>query len=81
MCVCSVPALPFGKGEGTLEYLPTGEVIGFGLRCNPTESIMADQNPTCDIRTYVSVYVESKEEEEQVPCFFSSIFTAVVVVE
>ena len=26
VCICSVPATPFGLGKGTLEYLPTGEV-------------------------------------------------------
>jgi len=53
MCVCSVPAQPFGQGTGVLEYLPTGETIGFPLRCNNMESVLRDQNPTCDIRTYV----------------------------
>ena len=53
VCLCSVPALPFGQGQGTLEYLPTGETIGFPLRCNPTESVLTNRNPTCDIRTYV----------------------------
>jgi len=52
-CVCAVPAAPFGKGTGTIEYLPTGEVNGFAMRCNPTESILGNHNPTCDIRTYV----------------------------
>jgi len=56
-CLCSIPAQPFGKGEGTLEYMggpanPAGETIGFPYRCNPTESVMANRNPTCDIRTY-----------------------------
>jgi len=54
LCVCTIPAAPFGKGQGTLEYLPTGEVIGFPIRCqNPTETVLANQNPTCDVRTYV----------------------------
>ena len=55
-CVCSLPALPFGQGQGTLKYLPTGEVIGFPLRCNLGDadfSVMKNKNPTCDIRTYV----------------------------
>jgi hypothetical protein len=52
VCVCSIPAAPFGKGVGTLEYLPTGEVIGFPARCNPSETVFQSQNPTCDIRTY-----------------------------
>ena len=55
-CVCSVPAAPFGQGEGTLKYLETGEVIGFPFRCNLGDadfSVMKNKNPTCDIRTYV----------------------------
>eukprot|EP00039_Didymoeca_costata_P019055 m.336065 g.336065 ORF g.336065 m.336065 type:complete len:758 (-) comp17746_c0_seq1:59-2332(-) len=53
VCLCSVPAAPFGKGTGTIEYLPTGESIGFPFRCAPYESILGNRNPTCDIRTYV----------------------------
>lgn len=55
-CVCSIPAAPFGQGEGTLKYLETGEVIGFPFRCNLGDadfSVMKNKNPTCDIRTYV----------------------------
>jgi len=54
-CVCSVPAAAFGKGTGTIKYLPTGEVIGFPPRCDPfpRETVLRDHNPTCDIRTYV----------------------------
>jgi len=54
-CVCSIPAAPFGKGTGTIAYLPTGEVIGFPPRCDPypRETVLRDENPTCDIRTYV----------------------------
>ena len=55
-CVCAVPAAPFGKGKGTIKYLPTGEVIGFPPRCNlgnADYSVMKNHNPTCDIRTYV----------------------------
>merc|ERR1712176_482692 len=51
-CICSIPAVPFGHGGGTIEYLPTGERIGFTTSCNPTESIWSNQNPTCDLRTY-----------------------------
>jgi hypothetical protein len=53
-CVCGVPATAFGKGTGTLKYLPTGEVIGFPPRCElfPRETVLRDHNPTCDIRTY-----------------------------
>jgi hypothetical protein len=59
-CVCSVPAAPFGRGTGTIEYLggpakPAGDEIGFPFRCEqyPRETVLRDQNPTCDIRTYV----------------------------
>jgi hypothetical protein len=52
MCLCTVPAAPFGQGLGTLEYLPTGETIGFPFRCNVNESVLHNMNPTCDIRTY-----------------------------
>ena len=54
-CVCSLPAAPFGKGTGTLTYLPSGETIGFPFRCNVDvdESVLHDRNPTCDIRTYL----------------------------
>ena len=55
-CVCLVPAAPFGQGRGTLKYLPTGETLGFPLRCNLGDadySVMKNRNPTCDIRTYV----------------------------
>ena len=31
----------------------SSENIGFPLRCNPSESVLTDKNPTCDIRTYV----------------------------
>jgi hypothetical protein len=56
-CICSVPAAPFGKGTGTIQYLggpamPAGEEIGFPFRCEPypRETVLRDQNPTCDIR-------------------------------
>ncbi|CAK0840641.1 unnamed protein product [Prorocentrum cordatum] len=51
-CICSVPAVPFGHGGGNIEYLPTGENIGFTTSCNPTESIWTNRNPTCDLRLY-----------------------------
>lgn len=35
-CVCLEPALAFGLAGGTIEYLPTGEKVGFGAdRCSP----------------------------------------------
>jgi hypothetical protein len=57
-CICSVPAAPFGQGTGTIQYLggpakPGGEEIGFPFRCEqyPRETVLRDQNPTCDLRT------------------------------
>ena len=55
VCVCTQPALPFGKEHGLLRYEPTGEAIGFGAdRCAPAprESLLDSRNPTCDMRTY-----------------------------
>lgn len=55
-CVCSVPAAEFGKGTGTITYVdPLGKAtstIGFPPRCEPypRETVLRDQNPTCDIR-------------------------------
>jgi hypothetical protein len=56
-CLCSVPAAEFGKGTGTITYVdPLGKAtstIGFPPRCEPypRETVLRDQNPTCDIRT------------------------------
>jgi hypothetical protein len=59
-CICSVPAAPFSRGTGTIQYLggpalPAGEEIGFPFRCEPypRETVLRDKNPTCDVRTYV----------------------------
>lgn len=55
-CLCTQPAAPFGRGSGLLKYLPTGETIGFRPdRCSPEprEDLLAQRNPTCDLRTYV----------------------------
>ena len=54
VCVCDLPAAPFGQGQGTIKYLPSGESIGFPPRCEPfpRETILENHNPTCDIRTY-----------------------------
>ena len=54
VCVCAQPALPFGQASGYVQYLPTGEKIGFKAnRCppKPREDLLANRNPTCDIRT------------------------------
>lgn len=65
-CVCSVPAAVFGEGSGMFKYIggganepantPVGETIGMPAgRCapQPREDLLAQRNPTCDIRTYV----------------------------
>ena len=60
-CVCTTPPAPFGQGSGGLRYLDTGEVIGFAAgRCaeQPREDILAQRNPTCDLRTYVGQGIE-----------------------
>ena len=56
VCVCSIPAAPFGAGKGSLEYVPTGSTVRFDRpRCDdqPREDLIAQKNPTCDIRTYI----------------------------
>merc|ERR1712232_1432323 len=54
VCLCEQPAAPFGSGKGTIKYLPTGEEFGFINACSPEprESVLADRNPTCDVRAY-----------------------------
>jgi len=55
-CVCLLPAAPFGKGDGLVKYLETGETVGFSKdkRCSPQPrtDLIAQRNPTCDLRTY-----------------------------
>lgn len=58
VCVCSVPAAPFGQGSGVLKYLPTGATVAFnqhthGCYDQPREDLIAQRNPSCDIRSYV----------------------------
>lgn len=55
VCVCAIPAAVFGAGKGSLEYMPTGSTVSFDRpRCfeQPREDLIAQRNPTCDIRTY-----------------------------
>jgi len=54
VCLCEHPAPPFGKGGGTIQYLPTGEEFGFINACSPEprESVLFQHNPTCDVRSY-----------------------------
>jgi hypothetical protein len=51
-CLCTVPAVPFGHGGGIIEYITSGDTVGFTTSCREGESILANRNPTCDIRTY-----------------------------
>ena len=55
VCLCAQPAAPFGSATGTIKYLPTGEEFGFVNYCmpEPRESVLAQRNPTCDVRAYV----------------------------
>ena len=55
MCLCAMPAAAYGKAAGTIKYLPTGEQFGFTNFCQPEprESVLANHNPTCDVRSYV----------------------------
>jgi len=62
VCVCADKALPFGQGKGKLVYVPVKDqpadtgagTIGFGNDCAYPRSLdlLADKNPTCDVRTY-----------------------------
>ena len=54
-CLCAQPAAAFGHATGTIKYLPTGEEFGFVNYCQPEprESVLAQRNPTCDVRSYV----------------------------
>lgn len=54
VCVCSLPAPAFGQASGKIKYLPSGEAVGFQAnRCapQPREDLLAQRNPTCDLRT------------------------------
>jgi hypothetical protein len=63
-CLCSVDPKPFGSGVGKLVYYPNttqagekGKVtaISFGNRCaaEPRGDLLAEHNPTCDVRSYL----------------------------
>ena len=56
VCLCNLPAPPFGQGTGAYTYLPTGGGSALPLgRCfdQPRGDLIAQRNPTCDFRTYV----------------------------
>jgi hypothetical protein len=54
VCMCEQPAAAFGHAKGNIKYKPTGEQFGFINGCSPEprESVLADRNPTCDVRAY-----------------------------
>lgn len=49
-CVCAEAPAPFGSGTGYLSY-EGGQQYGFTHRCRG--DVLAQHNPTCDLRTYV----------------------------
>ena len=63
VCICQTPPPPFGSAEGTLVYNPVegqaGEAgsgsVKFPNKCapQPRTDLLAQKNPTCDVRTYV----------------------------
>ena len=54
VCMCEQPAAAFGSAVGNIKYLPTGEEFGFVNYClpEPRETVLAQRNPTCDVRAY-----------------------------
>jgi len=62
-CVCPTKPVPFGQAKGTLEYVPVESqkvdvgsgTVSFGNNCapQPRSDLLAQKNPTCDLRTYV----------------------------
>jgi hypothetical protein len=59
VCVCALAPAPFGSGKGSLYYAgpgpQSGSSVGFGNHCPPPPrcDLLAQRNPTCDVRTYV----------------------------
>jgi hypothetical protein len=53
-CICGSIPPPFGKGRGRFIY-QDGTGVGFANNCQPEPrtDLLAQKNPTCDIRTYV----------------------------
>jgi len=61
-CVCAAKDIPFGQAKGYLTYVQTSQPadigsgkIGFPNVCapQPRTDLLAQKNPTCDVRTYV----------------------------
>ena len=61
-CVCAAKKIPFGAAKGSLVYQPTAQkedvgsgTVGFPNKCapEPRTDLLAQQNPTCDVRTYL----------------------------
>lgn len=50
-CVCTEKPAPFGQGTGMFKYVDSGEQYGFSNNCHG--EVLAQVNPTCDLRTYV----------------------------
>ena len=63
VCVCPGKKAPFGSQKGKLMYTPTNQTgekgaagsVSFGNNCAPSPRtvLLEQQNPTCDLRTYV----------------------------
>lgn len=49
-CVCAEKPAPFGQGTGMFVY-EGGQSYGFAHNCHG--DVLAQRNPTCDLRTYV----------------------------
>lgn len=62
ICVCTSTPPAFGSAQGSLLYEPTGESVGFNNHCapQPRSDLLAQQNPTCDVRTYVGGQIACK---------------------
>ena len=62
-CLCEGKAIPFGQAKGSLKYTAVASdksdvgsgTVGFGNNCapQPRTDLLAQKNPTCDVRTYV----------------------------
>jgi hypothetical protein len=63
-CVCAFKPAPFGEAQGTLVYVPVAQpgeagsgTLVFPNKCAPAPAsdLLAQRNPTCDIRCTESV--------------------------
>lgn len=62
ICVCKIQSKPFGQGRGIFHYNATSQkadvgsgAVRFPNSCapQPRTDLLAQRNPTCDVRTYV----------------------------